>query len=331
MRDKVSVIIPVYNVEPFLSKCIESVINQSYEKIEIILVDDGSIDNSGRICDEYSNKDSRIKVIHKQNGGVSETRNVGIEAATGKYVCFIDADDYVMNDYVSHLLELVTKNKSEIGITTGFFSDFNLKQNQSNFEIWDAEKATVMILCYRTLIGANSKIFNRNFLINNNIKFSTELTIGEGFNFNTAAFQRASKIAVSHRKIYFYRKDNPTSVTTIYNDKKWQNGIYALEKINNDFIIKTSKVARAWRYAYWRTCTDAYDLLIIARAKNKYPITYKKITKNIRKGFFYSLNLPVTIKDKTRALIMMVNPKIIPWLMELRRRKYNIKIEKKEG
>lgn len=93
---KVSIVIPVYNVEKYLDKCIKSVLKQSHENLEIIMVDDGSTDNSGKIADSYLEKDSRIKVIHKKNEKVSAARNTGIDAATGEYVCFADADDYLM-------------------------------------------------------------------------------------------------------------------------------------------------------------------------------------------------------------------------------------------
>ena len=95
---KVSIIVPIYNVEKYLSKCIESILSQTYKNIEIILVDDGSPDNSPQICDEYAKKDDRIIVIHKANGGVSSARNAGIDIATGKYIGFVDPDDYIENN-----------------------------------------------------------------------------------------------------------------------------------------------------------------------------------------------------------------------------------------
>lgn len=101
---KVSVIVPIYNVEKYIGKCILSIIEQTYKNIEIILVDDGSLDDSGNIADEYATRDNRIKVIHKANAGVSAARNSGLDAATGDFVCFSDGDDYVMPNYVEHLL-----------------------------------------------------------------------------------------------------------------------------------------------------------------------------------------------------------------------------------
>ena len=124
-KDKVSIIVPVYNVEKYIEKCLNSLISQSYRNIEIILIDDGSKDNSGKICDKYKKKDPRIKVIHKENAGVSEARNSGIQKATGKYLCFVDADDFVMNDYIKYLHKLIAINCSDIAVCAKMFSNIN--------------------------------------------------------------------------------------------------------------------------------------------------------------------------------------------------------------
>lgn len=109
MSKLVSIIVPVYNVDKYLERCLESVINQSYKKLEIILVDDGSTDDSGTICDEYKKKDSRILVVHKENGGLSDARNAGINLATGEYLTFIDSDDYVSTDMIKCMVDLAEK------------------------------------------------------------------------------------------------------------------------------------------------------------------------------------------------------------------------------
>ncbi|GFI42006.1 glycosyltransferase family 2 protein [Thomasclavelia cocleata] len=116
IKDCISVIVPVYNVEKYLNCCIESIINQTYQNIEIILVDDGSTDKSGYICDNYAKKDNRIKVIHKTNGGLSSARNYGIDKANGKYITFIDSDDYISKHYCQILLETLMKYDADISI-----------------------------------------------------------------------------------------------------------------------------------------------------------------------------------------------------------------------
>ena len=119
---------PIYNVEPFLEKCVDSILAQTWNFIEIILVDDGSTDNSGFICDQMQQKDDRVKVLHKSNGGVSAARNSGIEMASGGFICFVDGDDYVMLDYIEYMMEQIIKNSADIALTTQMFGNFDEKQ-----------------------------------------------------------------------------------------------------------------------------------------------------------------------------------------------------------
>ena len=116
MNELISVIVPVYNVEEYLPKCIESIINQTYKNLEIILVDDGSTDNSGRICDEYAKKDDRIIVFHKENGGLSDARNCGIDAATGDWVQFVDSDDYIHQTMVEKMYSSCKRNQTKLAV-----------------------------------------------------------------------------------------------------------------------------------------------------------------------------------------------------------------------
>ena len=107
----ISVIVPVYNVEAYLEKCVNSILHQTYENIEVILIDDGSTDNSGAICDALAADDSRIKVLHKSNGGVSSARNLGISVASGAYICFVDSDDWLDIDYFELVAPILIKQK----------------------------------------------------------------------------------------------------------------------------------------------------------------------------------------------------------------------------
>lgn len=116
MSDLISIVVPVYNVESYLEKCIDSILNQSYSNFELILVNDGSTDNSGKICSDFEKKDSRIKVINKDNGGLSDARNHGIDIASGRYITFIDSDDFVEVDYIFYLYNLLKKYGTKISI-----------------------------------------------------------------------------------------------------------------------------------------------------------------------------------------------------------------------
>ncbi len=118
MEELITIIVPVYKVEGCIEKCIESILNQTYKKLEIILVDDGSPDNCGNICESYTKRDSRIKVIHKENGGLSDARNAGIDIAKGKYISLIDSDDYIDSDYVEVLYSAISKDNTDMAISS---------------------------------------------------------------------------------------------------------------------------------------------------------------------------------------------------------------------
>ena len=120
MQKLISIIIPIYDVQCYLRKCIDSVINQTYKNLEIILVDDESPDNCGEICEEYAKKDNRIKVIHKKNGGLSSARNAGLDVCTGEYVSFIDSDDFVEETYIEELCNMIEKNEADISMANRY-------------------------------------------------------------------------------------------------------------------------------------------------------------------------------------------------------------------
>lgn len=323
---KVSIIVPVYNVEKYLEECIKSIISQTHSNLEIILVNDGSTDNSGRILDEFSTIDDRIKVIHKKNEGVSIARNTGIDCATGEYICFSDADDYLKEDYVEYLLNLILIKNSDISLTKEMFTTFHKKQIDNDIiEEYSAEDTTYEILTYNIPIGVYCKMFKRDFLNNNKIRFLPNIFIGEGFNFNTYAFQRANNVMIGHKKIYFYRRNNPTSATTQFSMRKWNNALFAIKNIKNDLIIKTDKILTAWNYANWHTTCDAFNFMVMANDEKSNLEIYKSYKKIVRKDAFYSFIVKISIKEKLRAVLFFIYPRIIPFLIKYRNNKFNRK------
>lgn len=323
----ISVIVPVYNDEQFLKPCIDSIIGQSYNKLEIILVDDGSTDNSSKILDEFSVIDSRIKVYHKKNTGVSDTRNYGIEKATGEYICFSDADDILAKDYIRYLYSLILKYNAQISLTSKMFGTFDRKQVNTVIEnMISGENAAEKILTYNIPIGVYSKLFNAKFLRSKKIQFDTDLFIGEGFNYNFDAFMRAQKVAISNRKIYFYRRDNNASATTKFSMEKWKNGLFAIKKIRDKLgAHSSSNLLKAWKFAWWRTNSDVYDAMVLAKAKYKYQKIFKERKIIIKKLAYIAWKVPTSKQNRIRATIMMFCPNIMPFLMKVRDRKYNVK------
>lgn len=127
MEQKVSIIVPVYNVEKYLKRCVDSIIEQSYKNLEIILVDDGSKDNSFSICKEYESKDSRVRIFHKENEGLGLTRNYGIEKSTGEYITFVDSDDYLTLDAVETMVEKAAVTNADVVVANMFYKDKEMK------------------------------------------------------------------------------------------------------------------------------------------------------------------------------------------------------------
>lgn len=320
---KVSFIVPVYNVEKYLRKCVESIVAQSHKNLEIIFVNDGSPDECGKILDDYAVHDNRIIVIHKENGGVSTARNAGLDVATGDYVCFADADDYVMPDYVEYLLKMAVDYDADISLTTDMFTTFHPNQvDGDEIVVKTAEQGTIDILTYKMAIGVYCKIFRRSFL-GETIRFLPHIYIGEGFNFNTMALQRANKVVEGKRRVYFYRRDNPTSATTKFRLDKWQNAIYAIENIQRDLIIHTTGIEKAWQYAYWHTHCDAFNFLVMSKEHKKYYTEYNKWKNIVRKQSCSAFMVSVPLKDRLRALIMLIYPEMMAKLISKRNSRYS--------
>lgn len=136
-RPLISVIVPVYNVEKYLEECLDSIIKQTYKKLQIILIDDGSIDNSGKICDSYQAEDDRINVIHKDNGGLSDARNKGLKIAKGDYLAFVDSDDFITKDYVEYLLKILEKYNADVSVCSkqNFIDGGTIKKKDEEAEV----------------------------------------------------------------------------------------------------------------------------------------------------------------------------------------------------
>lgn len=243
----ISVIVPVYNVEKVLYHCIDSILNQIFNDFELILVDDGSTDNSGRICDEYAGKDTRAKVIHKQNGGVSSARNAGIEAAKGEYICFVDSDDYLESNYLKELVETKRKYADYDNIWCGFqtVEDYNGKnkeaviaKNDTGISCYSLED--IMILHERWLDASPcNKLFNKRVVVNNNIKFPEDLSLGEDLLFNFEYLDSTKgKIVVINQPLYNYIRDGKESL----DNKYYPDLLEIYRRLNSE----TEKYAQKW-------------------------------------------------------------------------------------
>lgn len=202
----VSVIIPVYNVENYLGRCVKSIVNQTYTNLEILLVDDGSTDNSGEICEQLAKTDNRIQVIHKMNGGLSDARNAALDIMQGEWVTFVDSDDWVSQDYVNCMLDMVLKNKAQIAVTL-YKNVTEVKEARIN-----QKERTVKILNNRE--GVKDLLYQRCFTTSAHCKMY-DVTLWDKIRFpkgklyedvNTIyyVFKSADKITFKDRIVYFY-------------------------------------------------------------------------------------------------------------------------------
>lgn len=222
MKGIISVIVPVYNVNMYLDKCIQSIVNQSYQQIEIILVDDGSTDNSGEICDRWEAKDSRIKVIHKENGGLASARNTGLDIAVGKYIAFVDSDDYIRNDMYENMIKCMKDNQSDLVCCgryrvdkNGIKEQFTLKRPKT-FTTEEALKEWFCNGCINE--AAWDKVYKSTLF--ENIRFPNG-ELNEDMPIMPYLFSRCQKITHIGEPFYYYVQRLSGSITTsVYNRKK---------------------------------------------------------------------------------------------------------------
>lgn len=234
----ISVIVPIYNVEAYLEKCINSIICQSYRNLEIILVNDGSTDNSQKICEEYKKKDSRIKVIHKENGGLSDARNCGLEIATGEYIAFLDSDDWIDEELYSTLYNLIKKYNADISICSfkNVFSEDEKLNRINNEYVYDNIEALNRLYTKEgtQMVVAWNKLYKRKIL--SNMKFPKGKIHEDAFLIPRLLYN-AKRIAYIEKELIYYRY-TPNSITNSKFNIKRLDYLEALDNTNNFFKEK---------------------------------------------------------------------------------------------
>lgn len=246
---KISIIVPIYNVEKYLKECLDSLINQTYSNLEIILVDDGSTDNCPTICNEYAKMDTRIKVIHKKNAGLSEARNSGMEISTGEYIAFVDSDDYVRKDMYEKMMISINEKKADI-VMSGFsriddnknIIDFLLPLDKNFYS--DKEILEGILL---PMIGSLPKdtldvkiemsvwkcLYSNEIIKKHQLRFISERKyISEDIIFHLEYFKYVNRLAIVNEALYVYRLNN-TSLTKKYNPNRFEKEKILYLEINN--------------------------------------------------------------------------------------------------
>ncbi|MDM5285513.1 glycosyltransferase family 2 protein [Peribacillus frigoritolerans] len=234
MDIKVSIIVPVYNCERYLPNCIESILKQSYTNIELVLVDDGSQDASRVVCEKYEISDSRIKAIYQQNSGASTARNVGMSLSTGKYLMFVDADDFIESRMVENLVEIAEKEDADIvisGITVDTFSDDKEELVSSKENICfprtivgnkNIPFSILDLIESEKINGPCAKLFKMDILKKENIKMPPHLSLQEDLYFNLKFLEHVNILCVTNKSYYHYTKGLKESLTTSYFSNKYE-------------------------------------------------------------------------------------------------------------
>lgn len=270
MGSLVSVIIPVYNVEDYVEKAVHSVINQTYRDIEIILIDDGSTDQSAYICNQLASNDSRIIVCHKKNEGVSAARNTGISKASGDWLMFVDADDWIDSDAIERLMSIENAESVDIVLAT-YLWDFNGKETRASNEgrrivAYDVEqhRSEVLAACMlgpseaKNLFDESfhnlpkisvpvAKLYKSSTVKDNDIWFDTNLALGEDTLFNLQFYMHAKKLIYLNDTIYHYVIRRGSAVNSNL-DRKKDLIINLLSKLEEFTCNKDEKVQNAFRY-----------------------------------------------------------------------------------
>lgn len=310
MNRLISVIVPVYKVEKYIARCLDSIISQTYKNLEIIIVDDGTPDGSGRICDEYALKDSRIRVIHQENGGVSSARNAGLDIANGDFVIFLDSDDYIESDMYQSLVDIITKENADIAIC----GDYN-ETEQGVFERYVKDDIYCVFSQQEQIINLLSnkyyrcsccdKLFRKEII--KDIRFDTSIKHNEDLLFLYQVMKNSDKAVYTSKPYYYYCTNEGSATNSLFNDSML--GIidvsdYILEDIKKNFpaLIAIEKKQ------FIRNNISTAMSMVYSAYENKQ--AYRRIQKNIRHYLWSYLCSDASIGYKFSAILISINRKI---------------------
>lgn len=273
---EISIIIPVYNVAQYIDQCLQSVVDQSYTDWECILVDDGSMDSSGAKCDAWCKKDSRFRVIHQQNQGVSAARNKGLEASQGRWVCFVDSDDWLGPDYLRHLIDAIEDDVDYVisgneSVLNGLVVSRAVPPSSTVFSL-DATGSDSMadLLEPHLPYGPTNKLFRNAMIRDNGLKFSTNISYGEDLLFNFSFFEHVRRVATVPVVDYFYRQVLNTSLSHRSRPNRFDND-YMQWCVRRDFLISHNLWSeRVQRYMYKELWGVVYDGLFESSANRTF-------------------------------------------------------------
>ena len=295
----ISIVVPVYKVEEYIRECIDSILCQTYSNFELILVDDGSPDNCGEICDNYAKIDNRIRVIHKENGGLSDARNVGIDIAKGKYITFVDSDDYISKEYLSELYRTAIESGADIvqGAESQQPEMLDHVKEYQMVEFPSMQALKDMFLFDKVQVMAWAKLY-KSYLFQE-IRYPTG-KVNED-NFTTYKLIVNAKTVVCIPRIIYYYRVNPTGIM----NKKFSESRFDIlqtpGEIMNYFSGDVHEFQKEFDYYVMRLNVRLYNEIIATGNKNVFAGYLKKIRKTLKQ---YNVKSSVC-DEKYRRMIKM--------------------------
>lgn len=329
MKELVSLIIPAYEIESQIEKCLASIKCQTYQNLEIIVVDDGSKDNTGNLCDEIAEKDRRILVVHQNNCGAAEARNVGMALARGKYVCFVDGDDFLEPDYVESLLLQIQFPGAQMAVC-GYqeeYEDGRRPRVLGNTQgLWEAEKVLGMIF-FHDEVGRSlwNKMFVRTVIQENNISFQGEYLVGEDMLFLIQYLMKISRVAITEKVGYHYLWREGSAMqkkqwdSAYYRNRiSWIKALKAAEMLLHDQtgqrgIFRTYKLL-----VYYRILCESTGFQGNSQKKRDFEHALLSYVRRHGMGALFSKRL--TCKTAAGVLLCCISPKLQVGLAKVGRR-----------
>lgn len=315
MNKLVSFIIPAYNVGKYLEKCVLSIEKQNYSEIEILIINDGSTDNTLEVSLLLAKQFDNLIVINKENEGVSASRNLGIKKSTGEWIVFVDGDDYLASDFLEHMFHIHNLTGADFCMTTDCYTQRNEEQNKTT-KINRKEQidATLLLLSSQVEVGCWNKMFKRQLLVDNSVFFRTDLFYGEGLYFITMLSQLANCIGVSNKKIYYYRQNNSISATKRFDINKIHNGWKALNEIEYSLKIKNEKILYGIEQHRCLFCLSAMTKMLNANVCSDFEEDYFFYKDYFRHSFMkHFFDKYISNKIRIKMLICYLFPSILSY------------------
>lgn len=327
-EEKVTIIVGIYNSGKFLRKGLDSLRTQTWSNIEVLLMDDGSTDDSGIICDEFAKLDKRFVPIHKKNSGVCDSRNKALDVASGAYVCFMDGDDWFSPDFVEYMMNIIHSTKTQMALSDHLFTTRDQKQIVSDkIEIQDCNRVIADIIYMNMVLGPWNKIYSMDLINEYHIRFPSHW-FGETLHFANSIAYYAKNVGVGHRKVYNYRLNNADSGTTKFNVNTRLLSLENCLNLRKCLFAKENAVKNAIE---WHIYANYYELLlniIATNSKSQYKLEYNESKSYLKKNWFKILiRSEVCFKRKIAIIVEAFFPKIFA-KMRIKKQQYNLSKDK---